>query len=56
MFAASKVGGAVRGLKLSTGVAVLMAPLHRGGLVGKGGISLRGWGQVWGRVPLRSRK
>ena len=34
----------------------MMAPLDGGGLVRKGGISLCGWGQVWGRVPLRNPK
>lgn len=38
------------------GGSEMMAPLDGGGLVRKGGISLCGWGQVWGRVPLRNPK
>lgn len=53
-FAANKVGGAGRGLRLSTGVTVREdAPLNRGGLDRKGEYL---WGRSGGLVPVRSWK
>lgn len=55
-FLANKVGGQAGSLRLRAGVTEMMAPLNRGGLDRNGGISVCGWGWIWGMVPMRSWK